>query len=75
MSFFFQSIQDNEDDVDIDVGPATEISDLLGPEHEHLYPKVLYLVMADSAYYEGIYVVLMVCRCMENGILYLLRIS
>ena len=50
---YFQSIQENEDDVDIGVGPAPEISDLLGSEYEHLYPKVLYLVMADSAYCEG----------------------
>ena len=48
-----QSIQENEDDVDIGVGPAPEISDLLGSEYEHLYPKILYLVMADSAYCEG----------------------
>ncbi|CAB3990691.1 Hypothetical predicted protein [Paramuricea clavata] len=46
------SIQENEDDVDIGVGPAPEISDLLGSEYEHLYPKILYLVMADSAYCE-----------------------
>jgi hypothetical protein len=50
---FDQSIQENEDDVDIGVGPAPEISDLLGSEYEHLYPKILYLVMADSAYCEG----------------------
>ena len=50
---FGQSIQENEDDVDIGVGPAPEISDLLGSEYEHLYPKILYLVMADSAYCEG----------------------
>ena len=49
---FLQSIQDNDDDIDVGVGPAPEISDLLG-DHEHLYPKILYLVMADSAYCEG----------------------
>ncbi|XP_028404175.1 serine/threonine-protein kinase Nek1-like isoform X2 [Dendronephthya gigantea] len=49
---YIQSIQENEDDVDVDVGPAPEISDLLGAEYEHLYPKILYLVMADSAYCE-----------------------
>lgn len=48
-----QSIQENEDELDVDVGPAPEISDLLGAEYEHLYPKILYLVMADSAYCEG----------------------
>lgn len=43
-------IQDNEDDA-LEVG-TTEISELLG-EKEHLYQKVLYLVMADSAYSES----------------------
>ena len=46
-----QAVQENEDD-NVDVGSDAEISDLLG-EKEHLYPKILYLVIADSAYVEG----------------------
>ncbi|XP_046853353.1 serine/threonine-protein kinase Nek1-like isoform X2 [Xenia sp. Carnegie-2017] len=49
---YIQSIQENDDDVNIGVGPAPEIADLLGEEYEHLYPKILYLVMADFAYCE-----------------------
>ena len=44
-------IQENEEDNALEMGTA-EISDLLG-EKEHLYQKILYLVMADSAYCEG----------------------
>jgi len=45
-------MQDNEDDA-IEVG-TTEISDLLG-DKENLYQKILYLVIADSAYSEGMW--------------------
>ena len=45
-------MQDNEDDA-IEVG-TTEISHLLG-DKENLYQKILYLVIADSAYSEGIH--------------------
>lgn len=46
-----QSVQENEDD-SAEIGTAGEISELLG-DKEHLYPKILYLVIADSAYTEG----------------------
>lgn len=46
-----QSVQENEDE-DADVGSTSEISEMLG-DKEHLYPKILYLVMADTAYSEG----------------------
>ena len=48
----FQSIQENEDD-SAEISNAAEISELLG-DKEHLYPKILYLVIADSAYSEGL---------------------
>lgn len=31
------------------------VQNILGPEHQHLYPKILHLVMADGAYEEGGY--------------------
>ena len=43
-------MQDNEDD-ELEIG-TTEISQLLG-DKENLYQKILYLVIADSAYSEG----------------------
>lgn len=48
----FQSVQENEDD-SAEISNAAEISELLG-DKEHLYPKILYLVIADSAYSEGL---------------------
>ena len=51
-SVFFQSVQENEDD-STEISNAAEISELLG-DKEHLYPKILYLVIADSAYSEGL---------------------
>ncbi|XP_066913080.1 serine/threonine-protein kinase Nek1-like [Clytia hemisphaerica] len=45
-----QMMQDNEDD-ELEMG-TTEISQLLG-DKENLYQKILYLVIADSAYSEG----------------------
>ena len=47
----FQAVQENEDD-SADISSTSEISELLG-DKEHLYPKILYLVIADSAYTEG----------------------
>ena len=47
----FQAVQENEDD-SADISSTSEISELLG-DKEHLYPKILYLVIADSAYAEG----------------------
>lgn len=49
--FSFQAVQENEDD-SAEISSAGEISELLG-DKEHLYPKILYLVIADSAYSEG----------------------
>ncbi|EDO49820.1 predicted protein [Nematostella vectensis] len=48
---YLQAVQENEDD-NADVGSTSEITELLG-DKEHLYPKILYLVIADSAYTEG----------------------
>ena len=47
----FQMIQDDESD-ELEMG-SEEISKLLG-DHQHHYQKILYLVMADAAYCEGI---------------------
>ena len=47
-----QSVQENEDD-SAEITSPGEISELLG-DKEHLYPKILYLVIADSAYSEGL---------------------
>ncbi|XP_032223263.2 serine/threonine-protein kinase Nek1 isoform X2 [Nematostella vectensis] len=47
---YLQAVQENEDD-NADVGSTSEITELLG-DKEHLYPKILYLVIADSAYTE-----------------------
>ena len=43
-------MQDNEND-ELEMG-TTEITQLLG-DKENLYQKILYLVIADSAYSEG----------------------
>ncbi|XP_078369290.1 serine/threonine-protein kinase Nek1-like isoform X1 [Oculina patagonica] len=47
---FLQAVQENEDD-STEISSTGEISELLG-DKEHLYPKILYLVIADSAYTE-----------------------
>lgn len=47
---YLQSVQENEDD-SAEITSPGEISELLG-DKEHLYPKILYLVIADSAYSE-----------------------
>ncbi|XP_061681643.1 serine/threonine-protein kinase Nek1 isoform X4 [Syngnathoides biaculeatus] len=46
-----KAIRDDEDD-NIDLGSSLALS-ILGTEHQHLYPNILHLVMADSAYQEG----------------------
>jgi len=47
---YLQAVQENEDD-SAEITTTGEISELLG-DKEHLYPKILYLVIADSAYSE-----------------------
>ena len=49
---FQQAVHDNENEDDDVGGDEDEMSELLG-EKEHLYQKILYLVMADAAYCEG----------------------
>ena len=47
-------MQDNaDDDTDVDPTKDAEINDLLEGENEHLYQRILYLVLADTAYFEG----------------------
>ncbi|XP_077389543.1 serine/threonine-protein kinase Nek1 isoform X2 [Festucalex cinctus] len=46
-----KAIRDDEDD-NIDLGSSLAFS-ILGTEHQHLYPNILHLVMADGAYQEG----------------------
>nr|XP_057929832.1 serine/threonine-protein kinase Nek1 isoform X2 [Doryrhamphus excisus] len=46
-----KAIRDDEDD-NIDLGSGLAFS-ILGTEHQHLYPNILHLVMADGAYQEG----------------------
>lgn len=52
--FLLKAVQENEDD-SAEIESTSEISELLG-DKEHLYPKILYLVIADSAYSEGLFV-------------------
>lgn len=47
----FQAIHEDEDE-SIDQGSSLVLS-ILGTEHQHLYPNILHLVMADGAYQEG----------------------
>lgn len=47
----FQAIHEDEDE-NIDQGSSLVLS-ILGTEHQHLYPNILHLVMADGAYQEG----------------------
>lgn len=49
--FLLKAVQENEDD-SAEIESTSEINELLG-DKEHLYPKILYLVIADSAYSEG----------------------
>ena len=49
-------MQENEDDdMNIDPTKDKEVSDLLEGTNEHLYQRILYLVLADAAYFEGKY--------------------
>uniref|UniRef100_A0A8D0AW62 non-specific serine/threonine protein kinase n=1 Tax=Sander lucioperca TaxID=283035 RepID=A0A8D0AW62_SANLU len=41
-----------DEDENIDLGSSFVLS-ILGTEHQHLYPNILHLVMADGAYQEG----------------------
>nr|XP_014350212.1 PREDICTED: serine/threonine-protein kinase Nek1 [Latimeria chalumnae] len=45
-----KAIHEDEDE-SIDIG-STIVQHILGTEHQHLYPKILHLVMADGAYQE-----------------------
>ncbi|KAL2089851.1 hypothetical protein ACEWY4_014539 [Coilia grayii] len=45
-----KAIHEDEDE-NIDMGPSM-LQSILGTEHQHLYPKILHLVMADGAYQE-----------------------
>lgn len=47
----FQAIHEDEDE-NIDQGSSLVLS-ILGTEHQHLYPNILHLVMADGVYQEG----------------------
>lgn len=47
----FQAIHEDEDE-NIEQGSSLVLS-ILGTEHQHLYPNILHLVMADGAYQEG----------------------
>lgn len=54
MDFFFvpfKAIHEDEDE-NIALGSSLVLS-ILGTEHQHLYPNILHLVMADGAYQEG----------------------
>uniref|UniRef100_A0A6Q2YF90 non-specific serine/threonine protein kinase n=1 Tax=Esox lucius TaxID=8010 RepID=A0A6Q2YF90_ESOLU len=46
-----KAIHEDEDE-NIDMGPNMVLN-ILGTEHQHLYPNILHLVMADGAYQEG----------------------
>lgn len=47
----FKAIHEDEDE-NIDLGSSL-VFNILGTEHQHLYPNILHLVMADGAYQEG----------------------
>uniref|UniRef100_A0A8B9L9W0 non-specific serine/threonine protein kinase n=1 Tax=Astyanax mexicanus TaxID=7994 RepID=A0A8B9L9W0_ASTMX len=47
-----KAIHEDEDE-NIDMG-SSMVQNILGTKHQHLYPKILHLVMADGAYQEGI---------------------
>uniref|UniRef100_A0AAQ5Y6B8 non-specific serine/threonine protein kinase n=1 Tax=Amphiprion ocellaris TaxID=80972 RepID=A0AAQ5Y6B8_AMPOC len=46
-----KAIHEDEDE-NIDLGSSLVLN-ILGTEHQHLYPNILHLVMADGAYQEG----------------------
>lgn len=47
----FKAIQEDEDD-NIDLNSSLVLS-ILETEHQHLFDKILHLVMADGAYQQG----------------------
>lgn len=48
---FLQAIVEDEDK---SIAVSSDmVQSILEPEHQHLYPKILHLVMADGAYEEG----------------------
>lgn len=49
--YFPQAIHEDEDE-SIELGSSLVLN-ILGTEHQHLYPNILHLVMADGAYQEG----------------------
>ena len=49
---FLQALQEDEDE-NIEEGARIAIK-MLGPEKQHLYPRIFQLVMADTAFTEGI---------------------
>eukprot|EP00795_Rhopilema_esculentum_P000953 gene953-10719_t len=51
---YIQAMQENEDDdMNFDPSKDPELSELLEGKNEHLYQRILYLVLADAAYFEG----------------------
>ena len=48
---FLQALQEDEDE-NIEEGARIAIK-MLGPEKQHLYPRIFQLVMADTAFTEG----------------------
>ncbi|KAF4025254.1 hypothetical protein G4228_017269 [Cervus hanglu yarkandensis] len=48
---FFEAVHEDEDE-NIEIC-STIVQNILGNEHQHLYAKILHLVMADGAYQEG----------------------
>lgn len=60
----FQALQEDEDE-NIEEG-AKLVTNILGKEKEHLYPKIFQLVMADAAFTEG--------RCLSSLLFDLLLI-
>lgn len=49
--YFPQAIHEDEDE-SIELGSSLVLN-ILKTEHQHLYPNILHLVMADGAYQEG----------------------
>ncbi|MEQ2258684.1 hypothetical protein XENORESO_001162 [Xenotaenia resolanae] len=55
-----KAIHEDEDE-NIELGSSL-VSNILGTEHQHLYPNILHLVMADGAYQEGWCFLVFVCK-------------
>jgi len=50
---YIQAMQENEDDdMNIDPNKDKELAEMLEGKNEHLYQRILYLVLADAAYFE-----------------------